>query len=352
MTVHLVVNEGAKCLERILLKNRLEWLKQKLNRSRGFAGPLDFLFLNLSYLLLNGVARAKHLFGEWRNFMSQTIKSIIWASLISLAVVFAIKAINRGSLTLALEQAKMQFERKEHRLRYLYNIPLRGTPDFKKLPARLTGKGLIMGAPIFIRIFKAESELELWMKKGDRFVLFQTYPICRWSGLLGPKLREGDRQSPEGFYSVEKRQLNPRSRWHRSFNVGYPNKFDRSFDRTGSLIMVHGGCSSIGCFAVTNEAISEIWKIINASFAGGQKRFQVHTFPFRMTARNMAAHENSRWFDFWRNLKTGYDQFAYDHRPPEISHCNGHYVIRPGAPGNSGEEPLVKRCLPELAVIR
>ena len=244
----------------------------------------------------------------------------------------------------------MEFARKEHRLRYGFNFPLRGTPDFDNLPARLAEKGLVLGAPIFIRAFKAESELQLWMKKNDRFVLFETYPVCRWSGLLGPKLREGDRQSPEGFYTVTKRQLNPRSRWHRSFNIGYPNTFDRSFRRTGSFIMVHGGCSSIGCFAMTNEAISEIWKIINASFASGQARFQIHTFPFHMTKKMMASHEGHRWYDFWRNLKTGYDQFERDHVPPNISHCSGHYVVRPGKPGNSGEQQLEKRCLPELAI--
>jgi len=268
----------------------------------------------------------------------------------SVAVILAATAIGRGSLTLALLDAKMSIDRKEHRLRYDFNIPLRGTPDFDELSDRLAAKGISLGAPVLVRLFKAESKLELWMKKGERFTLFQTYPVCRWSGRLGPKLREGDRQSPEGFYTVSKRQLNPRSRWHRSFNIGYPNKFDRSFKRTGSFIMVHGGCSSIGCFAVTNEAITEIWKIINASFASGQKSFQVHSFPFRMTDQNVAVRNGEKWSPFWLNLKTGYDQFELDKVPPEISYCSGHYVVSPGKPGNSGEHKLQKRCLPELAV--
>lgn len=269
--------------------------------------------------------------------------------MISAAVVIAVQTYHRGGLKLALHEMKMDIARKEHRLRYDFQIPLRGTPDFKNLPQRLAAKNLLLGTPVLFRAFKAESELELWLKKGDRFVLFETYPICRWSGLLGPKLKEGDRQTPEGFYTVAKRQLNPRSKWHRSFNIGYPNQFDRSFKRTGSFIMVHGGCASIGCFAVTNEAITEIWKIINAAFAGGQARFQVHSFPFHMTDENIKIHSASPWNDFWQNLKAGYDLFNKDHVPPEINHCSGHYVLRPGKPGSSGNKALAKRCLPELA---
>ncbi len=262
---------------------------------------------------------------------------------------FLVSGNRQGSLALYVSNAKMDMLRKEQRLRYDYRLPLRGAPRFDKLPERLAGKDVTLGSAIFIRIFKAESELELWMKKGRQFVLFQTYPICRWSGFLGPKLKEGDRQSPEGFYSVSRRQLNPNSRWHRSFNIGYPNKFDKSFKRTGSLIMVHGGCGSIGCFAMTNEAITEIWKIVNAALDNGQKRYQVHTFPFRMNENNMAIHSGDRWHGFWLNLKTGYDAFNLHRTPPEISHCNGHYVVRPGKPGSSGERRLQKKCLPELA---
>ena len=82
---------------------------------------------------------------------------------------------------------------------------------------------------------------------------FATYPICLWSGRLGPKLREGDRQAPEGFYTVSAEQLNPNSRWHRSFSLGFPNAFDQAHGRTGSFIMVHGGCPSIGCYAMTDR---------------------------------------------------------------------------------------------------
>lgn len=281
--------------------------------------------------------------------MIRIAKSLLLALFVS-TVVLAFAGTNiRTNLSLHIEDARMELVRKEHLIRYRFRIPLRGRPAFDKLSERLADKGVPLGSPIFMRVFKAESELELWMKKDDRFVLFETYPICKWSGRLGPKLKEGDHQSPEGFYSVTRRQLNPKSRWHRSFNIGFPNGFDRSYRRTGSWIMVHGGCSSVGCYAVTNDAIDEIWKIVNAALDNGQKRYQVHTFPFRMTDRNMAIRSTDQWAGFWRNLKSGYDIFNQTRTPPEISHCNGHYVVRPGKPGNSGEQVLRKKCLPELA---
>ena len=113
--------------------------------------------------------------------------------------------------------------------------PLPGTPDLANLPGRLSAQGLALGAPVFIRIFKREFELELWMRRDGRFQRFAVYPICRWSGRLGPKLEEGDGQAPEGFYTVDAKALNPASRWHRSFNLGFPNAFDRAHARTGSL---------------------------------------------------------------------------------------------------------------------
>ena len=117
-------------------------------------------------------------------------------------------------------------------------------PALKK---ELTDRSLQLGDPIYIRIFKNSSELELWMRKGKRFILFRTYRICDYSGYLGPKLREGDKQSPEGFYSVGIDQLNPWSNFHLSFNLGFPNEYDRAHSRTGSALMIHGRCSSAGC---------------------------------------------------------------------------------------------------------
>lgn len=140
-------------------------------------------------------------------------------------------------------------------------LPLPGTPDLANFAQRLASKGLEAGEPVFIRIFKAESELELWMRKGSRFVLLDIYPICQWSGTIGPKIREGDKQNPEGFYSVRLRQLHLRGRWPRALNLGFPNPYDRGLARTGSTFLVHGGCSSVGCFAMTNAVMEEIYAL-------------------------------------------------------------------------------------------
>lgn len=231
----------------------------------------------------------------------------------------------------------------ETRSRLRLGLPLRGTPDLDRFEERLAEKGVRLGDPIFMRIFKRESKLELWMKKGDRFTLFATYPICTWSGRLGPKLKQGDRQSPEGFYTVTAGQLNPNSRWHRSFNLGYPNAFDRAHGRTGDFLMVHGGCGSIGCYAMTDPVITEIWKLVTAALKGGQPRFHVHAYPFRMTQANMARFGGGPWGDFWSDLSKGYDLFERSRIPPRVDVCSGRYVARPGVPGSTGH-PVRKSC--------
>ena len=194
--------------------------------------------------------------------------------------------------------------------------------------ALLFQKGMREESPIFIRIFKQESELEVWKARDDgRFYHFKTYPICRWSGKLGPKLKQGDKQAPEGFYQVAAHQLNPASRYHLSFNLGYPNAFDKSHNRTGDYLMVHGDCKSAGCYAMTNALMEEIYALVRESLDGGQKRFHVHAFPFRMTAENMKKYRRHRWARFWRNLKQGYDQFEKTRLPPKISVCERRYLI-------------------------
>ena len=167
-------------------------------------------------------------------------------------------------------------------------VALPGTPDLDGLKARLAAFGANAGAPVFIRIFKREFELEVWLRNGDRFQLFATYPVCRWSGELGPKLVEGDGQSPEGFYTVDRGAMNPASRWYRSFNLGFPNVLDRAHGRTGSLLMVHGGCSSVGCFAITDPGVGEIWRLMQAAHRAGQRLVHVHVFPFRMSEEALA----------------------------------------------------------------
>jgi murein L,D-transpeptidase YafK len=219
-----------------------------------------------------------------------------------------------------------------------------GTPDLNALDQRLAAAGVKVGAPVLVRIFKREFELEIWLKKGDRFERFATYPICKWSGSLGPKVRQGDRQAPEGFYTVGGKALNPNSRWYRSFNLGFPNAHDRALRRTGSFIMVHGGCSSIGCYAMTNGQMSEIWKLVKGALDGGQQRFQAQVFPFRLTDANLASRAGTPDGDFWQSLKPGHDLFEQTGVPPRVSVCNKRYAFEAGNTGADGSAELETRC--------
>jgi murein L,D-transpeptidase YafK len=204
-------------------------------------------------------------------------------------------------------------------------LPLAGTPELDKLEERLAAQGLRLGDHVFMRIFKASSELELWMRKGEQFVLFATYPICQWSGVLGPKYYEGDNQSPEGVYRIARSQLKWRSRHHRAFDLGFPNAFDKAHGRSGSNILVHGGCSTEGCFAMTNPVIDEVFRLANAALTSGQKDFALHVYPFRMTEEELGRHQSSPWLAFWRDLKPGYDLFEQTRVPPSERICNGRY---------------------------
>jgi murein L,D-transpeptidase YafK len=201
-----------------------------------------------------------------------------------------------------------------------------------ELRTTLADAGFVLGAPAHIRIYKRESELELWLgRPGDRFALFRSYPICKWSGTLGPKLAEGDHQAPEGFYRVTLKQLNPASRHHRAFNIGFPNAFDRALGRTGSALMVHGGCSSVGCYAMTDPQIDEIYTILDAALATGQPEVDVAIFPFRLTETALQAEAASPWLAFWQNLKQGADLFDRTGTPPAVATCAGTYRFGPDA---------------------
>ena len=248
-----------------------------------------------------------------------------------------------------MDRARVNLTREANSLMYRMGVTLPGTPDYAKLDTRLAEKGVKLGDPVLVRIFKLDSELELWVEKDGRYVKFATYPICRFSGRLGPKIREGDNQAPEGFYTVDKDWLNPNSRWHRSFNLGYPNAFDRAHDRTGSFIMVHGGCLSVGCFAITDAGMDEVWRLVTAALDQGQPRFAMQVFPFHMTEANLAARKGDDFADFWENLKKGYDLFETTHVPPVVSVCDGAYAFEPGTAGAEVKVIEVK-CPAKLAV--
>ena len=183
-------------------------------------------------------------------------------------------------------------------------------------------------SPILIRTFKKESVLEVWKQtRQGRFALLKSFPICRWSGQLGPKRRQGDRQSPEGFYAISSRQMNPYSAYHLSFDTGYPNAYDRAQGASGSALMVHGICSSAGCYAMTNRQISEIFALARDALAAGQGAFQMQAYPFRMSAENMAKHRADPNIDFWRQLKEGYDHFEATAHEPQVSVVGARYAF-------------------------
>jgi murein L,D-transpeptidase YafK len=189
-------------------------------------------------------------------------------------------------------------------------------------------KNMAKETPILVRIFKEESELEVWKQTKDgQYDLLKTYPICRWSGELGPKLKAGDRQAPEGFYMITPGLMNPNSAYYLAFNMGFPNAFDRSLGRTGANLMVHGDCSSSGCYAMTDDQIGEIFALARESFEGGQRAFQVQAYPFHMTAENMAKHRDNPNMAFWRMLKEGNDHFEVSRQEPRVEVCDKRYVF-------------------------
>jgi murein L,D-transpeptidase YafK len=198
------------------------------------------------------------------------------------------------------------------------------------LEERLTDLSAEIGDAVFLRIFKKESILEIWIRSETEYEHLKDYTICAYSGDLGPKLKEGDRQSPEGFYKVKKHHLNPNSKFHLSFNLGYPNQYDKAHNRTGSFLMIHGNCVSIGCYAMTNEKIEEIYDLVKSALDKGQRYVPVHIYPFRMTEENMALYADNKWYDFWVNLKEGYDYFEAEHIPPTVKVKNKHYLIQEG----------------------
>ena len=217
-------------------------------------------------------------------------------------------------------------------------------PANAPLPAALVSaikeNGMGIKSPILVRLFKEDSELEIWKQKTDgTYGLLKAYKICAWSGKLGPKTREGDRQAPEGFYTVTPAQLNPNSNYHLAVNIGYPNAYDRANGRTGASLMIHGSCNSSGCYAMDDQQVQEIYALARDAFDGGQRAFQIQAYPFRMTPKNMARHRNSEHYAFWQMLKQGSDYFETTHRPANVGVCERHYIFEQDAETVAGLSP-------------
>ncbi len=193
---------------------------------------------------------------------------------------------------------------------------------------------------VFLRIFKRERQLEMWVRPAgqDTFALLKTYEICALSDKLGPKRQQGDMQTPEGFYYID--SFNPRSGYHLSLHINYPNVSDRLLGREnlGGDIFIHGGCKTEGCLAVTDESIKEIYWIAVEARDNGQSRIPVHIFPARLNDNNMAQLANvfraePELVRFWSNLKPGYDYFAEKKVLPEFTvNARGYYKFLKGEP--------------------
>nr|WP_314259484.1 murein L,D-transpeptidase family protein [uncultured Devosia sp.] len=213
-------------------------------------------------------------------------------------------------------------------------------PIPQALLQRMAQIGTTPGDSMMVRVYKESSELEVWKRtRSGQFALLKTYPICKWSGTLGPKIREGDYQSPEGFYDVTPGLLNPKSSYHLSFNVGFPNKFDQALNRTGSYLMIHGDCLSVGCYAMTDDGIKEIYAMTREAFKGGNPSVQLQLLPFRMTEENFARHASSPHIAFWRDLKVGADAFDQSKQLPTWDVCQQRYVFNLNDPRTAPLDP-------------
>ncbi len=267
--------------------------------------------------------------------------------------VWCASAVETQADSTALDGTPERLGRKLAAMQGRLTLPLPGTPDTSTLHYRLAIAGLKLGSPVLIRVFKAESELEIWIKKDGTYVPFASYPICYWSGTLGPKLREGDRQAPEGFYTITIHQLHDGRRWTRALDVGFPNAFDQANERSGSNILIHGGCNSVGCFAMTDRVNAEIYDLVSAALSAGVVWVPVHVFPFKMTDENFAVRAADEWSGFWITLKQGYDSFERTRLPPRVSVCEKAYSIVDAVPGAGSEAGPVALCeLPPRAASR
>lgn len=211
------------------------------------------------------------------------------------------------------------------------NIPLLDNlAKNKKPPKAIQGAKIdrsLLGKEVYLRLFKKEHTLELYLKQGSKFVLANSYDICTFSGGLGPKKRTGDHKSPEGFYQVNAGHLQPNSKYYKAINIGFPNAYDRSKGYSGQFLMIHGACVSIGCYAMTDKYIKEIYEFTAAAMRNGQTNVDINIYPFRMTERNLKSYSKDPNYNFWKQLQPGYQYFEVTGLPPKVSVQGGEYVV-------------------------
>jgi murein L,D-transpeptidase YafK len=271
-----------------------------------------------------------HLSGNFTVIRACVVRALFWRAQ-SVRVLMALAVLAAGALTLAGCYGEEG-----------YQLPTRAMKELSpEMLSLLAQKNMPKDSPVLVRVFKEESELEVWKQDTTgQYQLLKVYPICRWSGELGPKKTEGDRQAPEGFYSITPGLMNPNSNYYLAINIGFPNAFDKANNYSGAFLMIHGDCSSRGCYAMTDEQIGEIYSLARESFLGGQKEFQIQAYPFRLTAANLARHRNNPNMPFWTMLKEGDDHFEVSHLEPKVDVCDRHYVFDAVPPANS-TKPLV-----------
>jgi len=201
------------------------------------------------------------------------------------------------------------------------------TAIWPKLQKELSEQGFDKNYRLYIRVFKQLDQLEIWAKKGNKYEIFKRYNVCYYSGGLGTKMSKGDGKSPEGFYNIGAKQLNPVSNYHLSINIGYPNKLEKLKGCTGDAIMIHGSCASIGCYAMTNPTIEEIYTLVYKALEAGQQNISLAIFPFRMDDSHMKNFTTSPYYSFWKTMQPGYELFEKNHTPPTVSVGNKQYVF-------------------------
>ncbi len=211
------------------------------------------------------------------------------------------------------------------------------------LQKELKKAGITSNFEVYMAAYKSEGKFELWLKGvgQNQFELFKTYNFCAHSGTIGPKVLEGDGQTPEGFYKIN--VFNPESSYHLSLGLNYPNKVDLARtgkdNKAGNDIYIHGNCVTIGCIPLSDEKIKEVYLIAIEARNGGQKDIPVSIFPFKLTEDNLKKHgaQFPTQVTFWKTLQVGYAYFDKYKTLPKITQEKGGYVVnRPAIPRSSG----------------